>query len=155
MVFRKARLTREDFAEQLGLAIADVVRDYYITRDAYEKDDNTDSAVMRTNTMWRDNIFAMFAKYQYLLSKGVKESVQVSVVEAHLTPLIDSLQTKYSNQTLINISDFEKIQLTSVDMIALQPDQTFPVVVPSFSLVTIDNRLDYGEDWKLPASFKF
>ena len=95
--------------------------------------------------MWVDHMLALYQKYKYLSSLQVDEKDQVKIVEEYMTPYLDSLQNEYSSIIEINIPVFEKIKLTRVDMIALQPDQPFPIVVPAFPLVTTDNRLDYGK----------
>jgi len=61
-----------------------------------------------------------------------------------MNPYIEKLQKKYSSDIQINVKILEEIQLTRLDMIAIQPDQPFPLIVPSFPLVTNSHRLDYG-----------
>ena len=58
--------------------------------------------------------------------------------------LIDSLQIKYSNKIRINTVEFENIELTSRDMLVTQKGLAYPIVVPSFPILTSDDRLDYG-----------
>ncbi|RKY47545.1 MAG: hypothetical protein DRP88_04225 [Candidatus Neomarinimicrobiota bacterium] len=145
LVFRKARLNKRNFANQFKLAIVDMIRDYYITQKAYEKGYDQAPAVKYTVNMWVDHMLALYQKYKYLSSLQVDEKDQVKIVEEYMTPYLDSLQNKYSSIIEINIPIFEKIKLTRVDMIALQLDQPFPIVVPAFPLVTTDNRLDYGK----------
>ena len=62
-----------------------------------------------------------------------------------MNPKIDSLQESYSNDIEINMDAFEKIKLTSTDMMVIQRGVPYPILVPSFPIVTSDNRLDYGK----------
>tara|TARA_Y100001947_G_C10090661_1_gene198695 strand:- start:288 stop:518 length:231 start_codon:yes stop_codon:yes gene_type:complete len=62
-----------------------------------------------------------------------------------MNPKIDSLQEAYSNDIEINMDAFEKIKLTSTDMMVIQRGVPYPILVPSFPIVTSDNRLDYGK----------
>ena len=62
-----------------------------------------------------------------------------------MNPKIDSLQKAYSNDIEINMDAFEKIKLTSTDMMVIQRGVPYPILVPSFPIVTSDNRLDYGK----------
>ena len=39
---------------------------------------------------------------------------------------------------------FEAIELTATDMMVTQRGVPFPVMVPSFPILTTDSRLDYG-----------
>ena len=64
---------------------------------------------------------------------------------AFMNPKIDSLQEVYSNDIEINMDAFEKIKLTSTDMMVIQRGVPYPILVPSFPIVTSDNRLDYGK----------
>ena len=62
-----------------------------------------------------------------------------------MNPKIDSLQEAYSNDIEINMDAFEKIKLTGTDMMVIQRGVPYPILVPSFPIVTSDNRLDYGK----------
>ena len=61
-----------------------------------------------------------------------------------MNPKIDSLQNVYSDQIEINMEAFEKIELTSTDMMVIQRGVPYPILVPSFPVITSDNKLDYG-----------
>jgi len=145
LVFRKEGLHKNNFTEQFKLAIVDMIRDYYITKDAYEKGYDKSSIVERQVDIWQDHMISLYKKYKYLESKEVEGQNQQVIVQKYLTPLIDSLQNKYNTNIEVDIKKFERIKLTGIDMVALQLDQPFPVVVPSFPLVTDDSRLDYGK----------
>ena len=62
-----------------------------------------------------------------------------------MNPKMDSLQNVYSDQIEINIDAFEKIKLTSTDMMVIQRGVPYPILVPSFPILTSDNKLDYGK----------
>jgi hypothetical protein len=61
-----------------------------------------------------------------------------------INPIIDSLQYIYADQIEINIDAFEAIKITATDMVVSQKGVPYPVMVPSFPIITTDNRLDYG-----------
>ena len=65
-----------------------------------------------------------------------------------INPKIDSLQEAYSNDIEINMDAFEKIELTSTDMMVIQRGVPYPILVPSFPILTSDNKLDYGRNIK-------
>ena len=62
-----------------------------------------------------------------------------------MNPKIDSLQKAYSNDIEINMDAFEKIKLTTTDMMVIQRGVPYPILVPSFPILTSDNRLNYGK----------
>ena len=61
-----------------------------------------------------------------------------------INPIIDSLQYIYADQIEINIDAFEAIKITATDMVVSQKGVPYTVMVPSFPIITTDNRLDYG-----------
>jgi len=90
-------------------------------------------------------MLSIYQKYKYLESVKITDKDQIKIVTNYLTPYVNSLQKKYNNDIKINIQEFENIELTNIDLIALRPDQPFPIVTPSFPLLTNNHRLDYGK----------
>ena len=73
-----------------------MIRDYYITKDAYDKVYDKSSIVERQVDIWKDHMIALYKKYKYLESKQIKDKRQQTIVQNYLTPLIDKLQNKYN-----------------------------------------------------------
>lgn len=144
LVFRKKESGKSSFTRQLKLAIVDVIRDRYITQDAYKKGYDKVEAVRLNAEMWKDNILSLYQKYQYLKSIDCKETDQLKTVENYLNPYVDELQNKYHHVIEINTGLFDTIKLTHIDMAVIQPEMPFPLVVPAFPQLTTDYKLDYG-----------
>ncbi len=148
LVFRKRRFNETEFPQQFRLAVADLVRDQYVNKDAYKKGYDKVISVKRSAEMWRDNLLSLYQKQKYLDKIGFKESFGKNYMKAiteYLNPYIDSLQTKYSDVIEIDTDKFEKIELTRIDMVAIQHNVPYSIVVPNFPLITTDNKLDYGK----------
>ena len=148
LVFRKKRIKRIEFAEQFKLAVVDMIRDKYITEEAYKKKYDKVNIVERNVSMWRDYLSALYHRNQYLESIGKNENFNKDysrIIEQDLNPYIDSLQQKYNDVIEINRDRFEKIQLTRIDMFVTQHNVPFSIVVPGFPKLTTDNKLDYGK----------
>ncbi len=148
LVFRQRRISKGDFAEQFKLAVVDMVRDRYLADEAYQKGHDRAEAVQRNVEMWRDNLLFLYqlnARLKRIGKHGNFSKDYLNIVEADLNPYVDSLQAKYGNQIEINTGAFEKIKLTNIDMVALQKNVPFPVVVPGFPVITTDHQLDYGK----------
>ena len=143
-VFRKRKMKRSEFPEQLRLAIADLIRDTEITKQCYLKGYDKNWSVDLNTNMWMD----VYKSKKYLsgLRSKRKEIVNEQQWLEFMNPKIDSLQTVYSNQIEINMDVFEKIKLTRTDMMVIQRGVPFPILVPSFPIVTSDNKLDYGRN---------
>ena len=144
LVFRKRNMSRQEFPEQFKLAIVDMIRDKYITREAYKNNYHEAPAVKRNANMWKDNLLGLYQKNRYLDELGVVDKNDQAVIHQYLNSYMDSLQAKYSAQIEIDTDRFEKIPLTRVDMFVLQKNVPFPIIVPSFPLLTTDHLLDYG-----------
>ena len=144
LVFRKRTMKTSEFPEQLKLAIVDLIRDKYLTREAYNRGYDKISIVKRNTNMWTDNLLSLYQKNRYLEKVENQGKNFMDVITKNLNPYIDSLQTKYNNVIEIDTGAFEKIKLTRIDMFVIQQNTPFPTIVPSFPLLTTDNKLDYG-----------
>ena len=139
LVFRKRQISIGDFRNQLKLSIADLLRDKEITEKCYNLDLDKDWRVTTNVYMWHD----AYASKRFITlaneKKGNPEKKRILY-----NSLIDSLQIKYSNKIRINTDEFEDIELTSKDMLVTHKGLASPIVVPSFPILTSDDRLDYG-----------
>ena len=54
--------------------------------------------------------------------------------------------SEFSGEIKINIDAFENIELSSTDMMVTQSGVPYPIVVPSFPILTDDSKLNYGEE---------
>ena len=142
LVFRKRKMSRSEFPEQLRLAIADLIRNMEITKQCYAEGYDDHWSVELNTAMWRGS-----SNSKQYLSRLRSKNKQISNQEqwlAFMNPKIDSLQEAYSNDIEINMDVFEKIKLTSTDMMVIQRGVPYPILVPSFPILTSDNKLDYG-----------
>ena len=75
----------------------------------------------------------------------------INVIRDSINPLIDRLQQKYNDIIEINLDAFKKIKLSRIDMTVVQKNVPFPVIVPTFLLLTTDNLIDYGKKIETPV----
>ncbi len=141
-VFRKRKMNRSEFPAQLRLAIADVFRDIEITKQCYRDGYDKYWSVGIHVDMWRDA--SSSRKYAAQVKSNNKQINDQEQWLEFMNPIIDSLQAVYAQQIKINMEAFESIKLTATDMIVTQRGVPYPTVVPSFPIITTDNRLDYG-----------
>jgi hypothetical protein len=144
LVFRKRKLNRSEFPEQLRLAIADLFRDEEITNQCYQSGYNKNWIVESNVSMWKDAILSR--EYMAKMKSVNKDLNTQNKWLEFMNPVIDSLQEVYSNQIQINMNAFESIELTSTDMIVTQRGVPYPIVVPSFPVITSDSYLNYGKN---------
>lgn len=147
LVFRRDVPKETSFAEQFKFAVIDLIRDSYLTSEAYKRGYDKINIIKRNRQMWYDSFVAQYQQNEYLksiISTPLDSLNTIRIIEDHLNSYIDQLQGKYSDKIMVNVEEFNNIKLTRIDMIVLQQNAPFPVVVPGFPQVTTDNRLDYG-----------
>jgi hypothetical protein len=147
LVFRKNLPDDTKFAEQFRLAIVDMIRDKYLAEEAYKRGYQDVSLVKRYTQMWHDALIAQHQKNLYLQTiPNLPDSMNtVVLLEEYLNPYVTQLQKKYSDQIKVNVEAFNNIQLARLDMIVMQTNVPFPIMVPSFPQLTTKNELDYGK----------
>jgi hypothetical protein len=147
LVFRKTGIRKDEFAEQLRLAIADLIQDEVMTEAAYQKGYDTVNVVQRNTDMWRDSMLAMYERSRYLQQRG--KAVEFagnyqSVLKSDLDPYFLSLIATFGKEIFIDTDAFENIKLTRTDMFVTQKNVPFPIIVPNFPVLTTHHLLDYG-----------
>ncbi len=145
LVFRNRRMPKKEFSAEFRLAVADLIRDKYITGDAYKKGYDKHPLVTRNENMWRDNLLALYQRKKVIKGMKTGKASGYSLVKSYLDPLMSTIREKYRDQIFINTDAFEKIKLTSVNMFVVQQNLPFPVPVPEFPQLTAHNKLDYGQ----------
>ncbi len=145
LIFRRKKMPKKQFAREFKYAVVDLVRDHYITKDAYDRGYDRVNLVQRNMNMWRDNLLALYRKRYLLAQWGVKGKSNEEMIRLYLDPYLKKLREKYSAEIYINTDAFEKIKLTGIDLFVIQPNRAFPVIVPSFPQLTLHDKLDYGQ----------
>jgi hypothetical protein len=147
LVFRKTGIKTSEFAEQLRLAIADLIQDEVMTQAAYTKGYDSVNHVQRNADMWRDSMLAMYERSRYLQQRGKAVDFAKNyqaVLKNELDPYFLQLIASYGREISIDTDAFEKIKLTRTDMFVTQKNVPFPIVVPNFPVLTTHHLLDYG-----------
>ena len=101
---------------------------------------HTDVRVSTNVDMWDD----AYSSKRYLSHVINKSNLQKGKKHRLENGIIDSLQNEYSNIIKINTDMFEKIEITSTDMLVTERGLPYPFIVPSFPIITSDDKLDYG-----------
>lgn len=147
LVFRTKNMKSIEFGQQLQFSIMDLIRDKYLTQEAYSRGYDNINVVKRNLNMWKDNISYIYHKEKYLhsvLPDSTEELNYLVVLEQYLNNYVDSLQNKYSDIIKVDIEKYNEIELTRIDMNVNYNNEPYSRVVPSFPIITTDNKLDYG-----------
>ena len=148
LVYRNRDMAYSDFPQQLKFAIADLLLDLELTEMAYESSYNQVPSVTQYVELWEDQIRSSHYRSNYLkrvIPEFEYDSINRDIIlNDYLRPLIDSLQSAYSDQIHIDMKEFDKIQLLRTPAIATRENVPFPLYVPSFPVYTNEHRIDYG-----------
>ena len=148
LVFRKKRIKKNEFPEQLKYALADLMRDHYLTAEAYTMGYDKHPSVLLEEYLWEDHLYALMKKEQVLKEKGLSIENDVDHLNV-MDDYIGVLHKKYSDHIEINFRQFDKINLSRIDMVALKPSVPYAHPVPSFPILTQDHSIDYGKEFSL------
>lgn len=146
LVFRDRNMPSNEFAKQFRLAVVDLIRDIYVTREAYKNEYDKVNVVKRNERMWRDAYLAIYQKNTYLNSIQENRNFEknyMNIIGKHLNTYVDSLQQKYYKKIQLNFDEFENIALSNIDLYVKQKSQPYHVVVPRFPVLTTDHYIQY------------
>ena len=135
LVFRNKKTNKDLFSNELKYAIADLIRDYHITKKAYELNFHKKINITNVKDKWEDHIKSTLYKTKFYDSESFNT----------LSLKIDSLQLNYSDMVKIDTDKFEKIKLSSIDMNVNYSNQAYSKIEPGFPILTDDHLLDYGK----------
>ena len=150
LVFREHTLLKSNIAKQLELAIVDMVRDRYLSNEAYKRGYDSYGMVTHNTEMWEDAMLSLWQERAYMKSIGNPGGNQLDLVTKCLDPYVDSLRHKYGASVEVNVDEFNDVKLTGIDVIAIQRSVPFPVVVPPFPMLTTHKWLDFGKAMDVP-----
>ena len=141
LVFRNKNVSPKSFSNELKYALADLFRDREITEQAYRLDYDKDKDVVKVENKWKDFISSSIMKNVFTDGLSNREAF------IKLASKIDSLQKLHSDIIKIDTDKFEQIKLTSIDMNVIYTNQAYPLIEPSFPILTDDHVLDYGQKY--------
>jgi len=133
LVFREKKYPRRQFGNQLKLALIDLVRDQYLTKEAYKKGYDENRLVKQTVNLWRDYFYSVLEKEQLLRENGINPANSWPLLpDSLITSLISKLQVKiHVNKRLL-----QSIKLPEIQTIAIQKNTPYPMAIPNFPLIT-------------------
>ena len=140
LVFRKRKISEGKFREELKLALADLIRDVELNKKCYDQNLDKDIRVKINVDMWHD----AYSSKRYMSSLKLEEKLGTKNKYNLDNNVINHLQDKHSNIIKVNTDMFENITITSTDMLVSERGLAYPFIVPSFPIITSDDRLDYG-----------
>jgi len=148
LVYRKKHISESEFPQQFKYAVADLVRDIYLNREAYKRSLDEHPEVQRTVEMWKDAHIAAFLKNKIQQSTVKNKPDTSSLIDKHKNfprAYRDSLYKKYEKSIAVNLQALKNVRLTKIPLFALLQHVPYPAAVPPFPMWILDNQLRYGE----------
>ncbi|MBN1559318.1 hypothetical protein JW998_03665 [candidate division KSB1 bacterium] len=148
LVYRKRTADRSAFYEQFRISIADLVRDQYLTQEAYKIGLDEDVQVARTVEMWHDALLSTYERDQTLKRLGeafpdtTDPSRQQNLKKA-FDNYLEELFAKYDDAIQVDEELFNEIELTNTQLFVMQGQVPYPVAVPSWPMFSTKNTLGY------------
>jgi hypothetical protein len=148
LVFRNNKIKNGEFTKELQLAVIDLVRDKYLTEEAYKSGIDKEAIPQEEYNVWKDNLNFLNAREAFLKREGADSlftAQSFAVIDSSLNEYVNELQKKYASQIEINIKAFNEIEILRTDMAASYSGAPYVQVVPDFPLATDSYHLDYGK----------
>jgi hypothetical protein len=151
LVYRTKDLNKDNFKEEFKLAIVDMMRDHYVTQEAYKRSLDRSDDITREMEMWKDSFLATDQE-KGIVSSAVRQGVIQENDQLgkrnYWKSYLHGLQQKYGRSVRINHDEFSKIRLANIDLVAVRPGVPYPVPVPQFPTFVASGNLDYAAPQK-------
>ncbi len=146
LVYRTQEITSENFQQQFTYAVADLIRDRFLAREAYRRSLDKDKKVLRAVAMWQDAYMALGFRNELMakaLASGKIDSTDNLQKQRYFNEAVQNLVKKYGDKISIDNQELDRITVTDVNMFVMQPQAPFPVVVPGFPQFTTNDSLQF------------
>ena len=147
LVFRYRSTNLNDFQPEFRMAVISLIRDHFLTKEAYKRNLDDDPEVKSTCIMWEDAFVAQYHRDRYLNQVRQQKDFNPDLMKGkhnYVSIFVDSLQKRYKNKITVNMSELNKIKLTDIDMLVTIPGAPYPIAVPGFPEYTQNTELDSG-----------
>ena len=147
LVLPQQSFTLPTFRSRFRKAIIDMIRDHFLTKEAYKRQLDRSPRVRKAEMLWKDAYVARYHRDQYLherIRSDQFDPERMKGRENYLSAHIDSLQHKYSGRIKIYPDVLDRIPMTELDTYVMNPNVPYPAVVPDFPEYIQDGEFDYG-----------
>ena len=141
LLYRKGSIRADEYLDQFKHAIADLIRDHYLAKEAKEKGLDANPEVKRRTQMWSDNWTALFERQQVLrkaVADGLVDSEDNDAKTAYWDAYLQKLKEDYADQIVIDEALLKSIELTQTPMFVYDPNAPLPMVSPGFPQLTVE-----------------
>lgn len=157
LVFKNDFSNFKSFQREFHAALLDLIRDHYLTKEAYKRKLDQSPDVQRTTAMWKDAYVAAYHRDRYLSDIAKRADFDPDMMKGRINYLslyVDSLQDKYQDKIKIDFNALRSIKLSDIDLYAIKPDMPYQAAAPGFPEYTQESKLDYARPIEKKAGDK-
>ncbi len=148
LVYRPNTSGQLDFYTQFKMAIADLVRDHYLNKEAYKMGLDKDSKVLHTKEMWRDALIAAYERDQIVKELAsafpdTSDPYRQSKLQKAVTTYMADLQQKYIDEIQVDLQKFNSLELPKIQLFVQKVAAPFPIAAPGWPVFSTDNTIEY------------
>jgi hypothetical protein len=146
LVYREKYSNKNDFQKQFRLAVADLVRDHYLNKEAYKESLDKHPLVKKRVEIWKDALQADYQVREYLKEIKKRDDFDERLMKGdhnYLAVYVDSLYDKNHYSISINSEQLNKINLTKIQTVVMQPGVPYPFPFPNTPLYIPRNKIDH------------
>ncbi|MDZ7370195.1 MAG: hypothetical protein ONB12_03385 [candidate division KSB1 bacterium] len=147
LVYRRQAMNRGQFYFEFRRAIAAMVRDLYLNKEAYKMRLDKDPKVVRATEMWEDAVVANFERNRIIaeIAKAFPDTTDPArqfKLNKAFDEYLDGLQKKYQKKIVVNREVFDKIEIPKVQVFVVQQNVPYPIVVPQWPMFYTKNIIE-------------
>jgi hypothetical protein len=146
LVFRKADLLPGEFLPQFRLAVVDLIKDHFVTREAYSRGLDKEKKIIRNTAMWEDSFLALEHRKKVFahIQATNADSTKKKDFHALIDPYLKTIAEKYKDKIEINVDLLRSVKLTQTDYVTVQQFVPYNKLVPMFPVLTRNDDLDFS-----------
>ena len=148
LVYHQTVVNRGQFYFEFKRAIANLIRDTYLNKEACRMGIDRDVEVQRTTALWTDAIVAVFERDRLLkeVAKAFPDTTdparQMKLTKA-FNEYLSGLKNEYYNRIRVNSDLFNQFEISKSQLFVTQQNIPYPVVMPRWPMFDNDNSIDY------------
>ncbi|MBN1997501.1 hypothetical protein JW935_08120 [candidate division KSB1 bacterium] len=148
LVYHKPAENKNLFYFEFRRAIAALVRDTYLNKEAYDMGLDKDKSVQRTTEIWSDALIATYERNRLLneLGKSLPDTTDPSrkiKLKKMLEEELADLKKEYDSKIRVDMDKFNQTEINKTQLFVTQQQLPYPVVVPGWPMFTNSNTIEY------------
>ena len=149
LVFRPNTGGPLHYYEKFRMAIADLVRDHYLNKEAYKLGLDDDRVVKETALMWEDALVSAYERDQIIKELGkafpdTSDPYRKRNLEKAYDAYLNDLRERHESEIFIDYEKFKDVELSGVQFFVQQQQVPYPIAAPAWPMFSTNNKVEYN-----------